>query len=166
MKKEFCGISGKVEFILETPDGKKIRFENNNLIMLNGLYTFGEALAAACGSATHSITGSPYIAVGTDGTFPQSDDLTLGAETFRKIVLPTYITRMNLYNYFEMVVESNEANTTLPDKLRECGLFINNATAAADSGTLVARALVAPEMEKTLYKRLTIKWAIKVERIE
>lgn len=162
MNKDLFGLKGEVSFVVQHNDGKIETFKNNNLIMLNGLYTFGEAFTYACGSATHIINGYPWIAVGTSNIFPHPNNPQLAHEVFRKQVEPNFITRMNLNNYFEISVEQNEANETL----KECGLFINNASSTPDSGTLCARALIAPVIEKTIYKRLTIKWAIKIERIE
>jgi len=75
-----------------------------------------------------------YLAVGTGTTEPSQSDTQLETETHR--VALTAAVRQGTITQLRGLF----TNANLPNTVREMGLFIN-ATAAANSGKLVARAL-------------------------
>ena len=88
-----------------------------------------------------------YLAVGIGETLPTKDDTQLEDEVFRSV--PTY-----------QEIRGNELRTTwvLLDMqanyhLKEIGVFIGDATATADSGTLMSR--MAIDIDKTASQEVT-----------
>lgn len=95
-----------------------------------------------------------YGAVGTGTTAAQASDTQLGAELARKPIASAYVTGQTVVirTYFT----TSEAN----GDLKEFGLFGEDASAAADSGTLMER--VAINKTKTSAKTLTIESQITI----
>jgi hypothetical protein len=79
-----------------------------------------------------------YVALGTSNTAPNVNDTKLGAEVFRKSVT-TYSNGANIGEILiNMYLSQSELIGTT---IQEIGFFGNNATALANSGTLLARGL-------------------------
>jgi hypothetical protein len=99
------------------------------------------------GNDTGKIT---YMAVGTGTSSPSASDTTLQTELTRKQI--SIRTPSGATCAFRTFFNSSEANGTL----KEIGLFGDDASATADSGTLFARASI--DKEKTSSETLTLDW--------
>ncbi len=158
-------IRGKVELFFESvTDGGLVIIQRHNLLVNLGRNVLAKAVADASSSATESITGSPYIAVGTDDTAPATTDTQLVAELARKIVAPADVTRQSNVTIYEVNFSLTEAIPTPPAEIKETGLFLDNATGAPNSGSMVARALVIPSKAKTINETLRIRWTLNFDR--
>jgi len=95
-----------------------------------------------------------YGAVGTNSTPALNSDTQLGTEIFRKLFTTTY----NTDNVLRVRVffTTSEANGIL----REYGIFGEEATGVADSGTLFERVII--NKVKTTAKTLTIESQITI----
>lgn len=123
---------GEVRIVVRKPGRAGRVTVINNLIVDAGKALLAQALRD--GAALPEIT---YVALGSDNTAPAAGDTTLGTETFRKAV-----------TLQEEGTNPNQTVTTVyiapPEgngQIEEIGWFGGAATAAADSGTLIARVL-------------------------
>ena len=89
-----------------------------------------------------------YIAIGTDGTTATAEDTQLYAEVFRST--PTSKTVMDGYMQTIWVLTPEQGNV----RIREVGVFAGDATATADSGSLLSRVVV--DIEKTESLEITM----------
>lgn len=100
-----------------------------------------------------------YFAVGTGdtsaGNAPDASDVALNDELMRKQISVRSSTG-NTAN-FRVFFNTSEAN----DTLTEIGLFGDDASITADSGTLFARASISKT--KTSAETLTIDWSLDVD---
>jgi hypothetical protein len=100
-----------------------------------------------------------YFAVGTGastgGSAPASTDTALTTELIRKQI--SVRSSSGDTASFRIFFSTSEAN----DTLTEIGLFGDDATVTADSGTLFARAAI--DKTKTDSETLTIDWSLSVE---
>lgn len=88
-----------------------------------------------------------YLAVGTGSTPATISDTALETEIFRSV--PTYQTIQGNTLQTTWVLLVSQANA----HLREIGVFIGEATATADSGTLMSRINI--DIEKTSAQEVT-----------
>lgn len=88
-----------------------------------------------------------YLAVGTGSTPATISDTALETEIFRSV--PTYQTIQGNTLQTTWVLLVSQAN----EHLREIGVFIGDATATADSGTLMSRINI--DIEKTSAQEVT-----------
>lgn len=88
-----------------------------------------------------------YLAVGTGSTPATISDTALETEIFRSV--PTYQTIQGNTLQTTWVLLVSQANA----HLREIGVFIGDATATADSGTLMSRINI--DIEKTSAQEVT-----------
>lgn len=125
--------SGWVQIEISTPHGKKV-VSLQNLITDAGLNLIRQALADAAFDAEIK-----YVALGTSNVAPAATDTKLGNEVFRKQVTKQEFpaTGQVQTTCYIAPYEGNYA-------IQEIGWFAGaGATAAKDSGVLVARVLYA-----------------------
>lgn len=126
--------------------------EGHNLYVTTGKNAVAARLAGKTDIANRGeIT---YGAVGTSNAAPSAGQTTLVAETFRKI-LATRLSDGNVAT-LRAFFGTAEANGSL----REFGLFGENASGTANSGTMFNRLLI--NKEKTSVNTLTIEVQITV----
>lgn len=104
--------------------------ETHNLVVDAGLNLIRDLLGITSG-----VTGLNRYAVGTDNTAVAAGDTTLGTEVFRGAFTDKILTAKTLT--LKLYISSTEANG---NTLVEAGLFGDDATDSADTGTLYARA--------------------------
>lgn len=146
-------IKGSVEVILKDAKTGKIKFDEHytNMFVTAGKNAIADALRGNTVSNKGIIT---YCAVGTGITAPALSDTKLQTELFRKLVsVRSATTNVAL---FETFYTTSEAIGTL----KEAGLFGDDASGTADSGTLYCR--VAINRTKTANDTLTLRWSITV----
>lgn len=151
IKEKIGGIQGKVKCILKNIHTNEIKiYEYDNLITTAGLVAIARRLG---GIALKSNEGQiTYGATGTNATAPAIGDTTLGTELARKLFSSTsYASNVSTLRVFFNTSESNGA-------LKEFGLFGEDATASADSGTLFEHA--AMDITKTVADTLTVECII------
>lgn len=145
--------TGAVALILA--DGKTGRIKDvnfvKNLITTVGKNSMADALQGTTANSKGIIT---YCAVGTDATAPEVANTTLGVEIFRKLVSVRSVSGNAAL--FQTYFTTSEANGTL----REAGLFGDDASGTADSGTLFAH--VAINRTKTSNDTLSINWTVTI----
>ena len=116
-----------------------------------------EALAANMVTAGGSLAAADelrvtYMAVGTGAGAEAAGDTTLGTEVFRDTVDSQGDSAKVAYNTLFIGLSEANGNT-----LAEVGCFAGAASAAADSGTLASRTLLAPTIAKTVTKTVTVE---------
>ena len=153
--RDFLFLKGKVRCILEDVNtGEKIVKEYNNLVTNAGKVAIARRLANIGLYANESAI--TYGATGTDTTAPLVTDTVLGTELARKAVASSSYnagTREGTIRTFFTTAESNGA-------LKEFGMFGEEATGAADSGTLINHAAI--DITKDVTKTLTIEVIITI----
>lgn len=147
-------ISGKVRFIFtDVKTGKKeISRWHKNLIPTEGREAIARRLGNIALKANEGVV--TYGAVGTGTTAPQNSDTQLETELFRKLIASvSYTANVITIRTFYTTAEANGA-------LREFGLFGEDASGAANSGTLFQRVNI--NRTKTNSKTLTIESVITI----
>lgn len=129
------------------------QFKKHNLAVNTGLYSIAARLAGLDIPANKKGTIT-YCALGTGTTAPAAGDTTLETEIFRKQVSVRSST-LGVAR-FRTFFNTSEAN----DTLKELGLFGDDASATADSGTLFCR--LAIDRVKTSAETLTLDWEVSV----
>ena len=147
-------LKGKVKLTFKNEKTGKIEvFEYDNLVVNTGLYAIAARLTGTDipANTKGAIT---YCAVGTGTNAPAAGDTDLQTELARKqiAVRSSALAVATFRTYFN----TGEANGVL----KECGLFGDDATVAADSGTLFCRAAI--DKTKTSANSLTIDWEISI----
>lgn len=149
---ENLNIIGTVELILENVfTGKKMVAKTHNLITTAGKTSMASALRGVTTNNQGIIT---YCAVGSDTTVPDVANTTLGAEISRKLISVSSSSANEVL--FETFFSTSEGNGSL----REAGLFGDDATSLADSGTLFCHTAI--NRDKTSSETLTIRWTVKI----
>jgi hypothetical protein len=129
------------------------QFKGHNLAVNTGLNSIAARLAGTDIPANKKGTIN-YCGVGTGTDAPAAGDTELQTELFRKQVSVRSST-LNVAR-FRTFFSTSEAN----DTLKEVGLFGDDATATADSGTLFCR--IAVNKTKTSSETLTLDWEVQV----
>jgi len=144
--------NGRVELILENvKTGKKDVSYFNNLVTDAGKASMADALIGTISGNKGIIT---YCAVGLSDTLPSYTDTTLETELFRKLVsVRSVSSNTALFETFFTVSEANGS-------LKEAGLFGDDATSTADSGTLFCKLNI--DKTKTTSDTLTIRWSVEI----
>jgi len=145
-------ISGKVRAILrDCKTGEIVRIIpwQNNLIPNVGLTAIANRLGNIGAKANESVI--TYGAVGTGTATPQATDTTMETELERKLLATTSVTNQTLT--IETFFTSSEAVGTI----RKFALFGEDASAAADSGTMFEYIAFASAFAKASTETLTIE---------
>lgn len=147
---EHFKIEGKIRCILEDVNtGIKEIKEYSNLVTTAGKVAIVRRLVGIAEKANES--QCTYGATGTDNTAPTVGDTTLGTELARKVIASSSYnagTRTGTIRTFFTTAESNGS-------LKEYGMFGEDASAAADSGTLFDHANI--DITKDNTKTLTVE---------
>lgn len=124
----------------------------HNLVVNTGLNSIAARLSGVSNPTTKgSIT---YCALGTGTDAPAAGDTTLQTELIRKQVsVRSFAANVAQFRTFFNTSEGN-------DTIREIGLFGDDASASANSGTLFAR--LAVNKTKTSAETLTLDWQVSV----
>ena len=142
--RERIGLRG--EWTIEVREGgklvKTLRYKNQ----LTAIYQ-GSVLNQLKGNEAVDLE-IKYIAIGTDGTTATAEDTQLHAEVFRST--PTSKTVMDGYMQTIWVLTPEQGNV----HIREIGVFAGEATATADSGSLLSRVVV--DIDKTENLEITM----------
>lgn len=146
------GIKGKVKLTFENIQTGEVEvLEYDNLFVTAGKVSIAKRMS---GVDTNSMGQVTYMAVGTTNTAANIADTTLVTEIFRKqISTRSYSTTSAAFRTF---FNTDEANGVLT----EVGLFGDDASSTADSGTLYARRVIS--RTKTSSETLTIDWTLTV----
>lgn len=142
--------TGKVLIQLQDVRTGKIReglFDN--MVVTAGKNSMADALRGTTANSKGIIT---YCAVGTSTQAPALADTSLIAELGRKLISVRSVS--NNTAIFQTFFTTSEVIGTL----REAGLFGDDASATANSGTLFCR--VAINRTKTINDTLTITWNV------
>ena len=143
---------GKVEIILTNVKTGKIRYQKtHNLVTTVGKASIADGIR---GVETNNKGIITYCALGTDATAPEASNTTLGGELFRKLVSVRSATAN--VALFETFFTTEEANGSL----KEAGLFGDDASATADSGTLFCHTAI--NRTKTSSDTLTLRWSLTI----
>lgn len=144
---------GSIQVILR--DGKTGKVKEvqqyKNLFVTAGKNSLADGLRGTTANDKGIIT---YCALGTGVTTPALADTDLQTELFRKEVSVRSVT--NNAALFETFFSTSEANGTL----KEAGLFGDDATDSADSGTLFCRSAI--NRTKTSSDTLTLRWTVTI----
>lgn len=145
--------TGKV--LIELRDAKtgKLKFKKlvDNMFVTAGKNSLADALRGTTANNKGIIT---YCALGTGSTAPALADTTLQTEIVRKLVSVRSVSgNVATFQTFFTTAEGNGS-------LREAGLFGDDASSTANSGTLFAR--VAINRTKTSGDTLTLTWSITI----
>ena len=145
--------TGKVHIEIRDAKTGKLKFEDlvNNMFVTAGKNSIADALRGTSESNKGIIT---YCALGTGTNAPALVDTDLQTELVRKLVSVRSVSG-NVAT-FQTFFTTSEGNGTL----REAGLFGDDATATANSGTLFCRASI--NRTKTSSDTLTLSWAVTI----
>lgn len=146
-------ITGKVKCILhDTITGKDTITEYTNIVVTVGKVAIARRLANVAGVANEGII--TYGATGTGTNTPTVADTTLQTEIARKLLS----VRSNTNNIAVLRVFYNETESV--GTLTEFGLFGEDASATANTGTMFNRLIIA--VTKTITQTLTIECQITI----
>ena len=143
------------------PVGKVLlEFENvhtgeiEQILVDNLVTTAGKSSIASRlkGSTTDGLI--TYCALGTDATAPDPANTTLGTELGRKLISVRSVAS-NVAT-FQTFFTTSEVN----GNLKEAGLFGDDASGTADSGTLFCHTAV--DRTKTSAETLTLTWTVTI----
>ena len=148
MHTDFITIKGNVllEFC-NVITGKVRRYKIDNLAVTVGKNAIAARLAGSTATNKGSIT---YCAVGIGTTAAAASDTILASELYRKLI--SVRSSENKTAILKTFFNTTEANGTL----QELGLFGDDATGTANTGTLYARTLTT--RTKSQAETLTITW--------
>lgn len=150
LRNEIIIPKGEVVIILENVITKKTDIQYvKNLVTTVGKNSIADRLRGA--SSKGEIT---YCALGTSTTAPALADTQMGAELFRKQVSVRSVSG-NIAT-FQTFYTTAEANGTL----KEAGLFGDDATGVANSGTLFCHTAI--NRVKSSNDTLTLLWSLTV----
>jgi hypothetical protein len=132
---ETLKITGRVTATLKNINTGEVQiYKYNNLVVTSGKVAIGRRLANIAEKTSEGMV--TYGAVGTGTNAPAAGDIKLQVEIARKQVSSSsYVSNVATIRVF---FNTSEGNGTL----KEFGLFGEEATAAADSGTLFNRVAV------------------------
>lgn len=148
---KFSNIKGDVIVIIRDAKTGEIKSEDH---VKNVFVTTGKNSLASRLVGTDSVGVITYCAVGTDATAPEPEDTVLGAEEYRKLIsVRSSAGNVATFTTFYTTSEANGA-------LKEAGLFGDDATGSADSGTLFCHTAI--DRTKTSGDTLTIQWAVTI----
>lgn len=144
---------GRVQIILhDALTGKIKEIQNyNNMFVTAGKNSMAAALMGTIANTKGIIT---YCALGTGSTAPALANTALQTELFRKLVSVRSVSTNQAL--FETFFTTSEANGTL----REAGLFGDDASGTANSGTLFCRTAI--NRTKTTGDTLTLRWTVTI----
>lgn len=150
---EIVTPTGKVQLILRDAKTGRIKSVQNcsNMVVTAGKNSIASALR---GTTTNNKGIITYCAVGTGGTAPTEADTELQNELFRKEVSVRSST--DNVALFETFFNTSEAN----DTLLEAGLFGDDASGTADSGTLFCRVII--NRTKSSNDTLSLAWSVTI----
>ena len=147
-----------MENITASVNVKIIVFENNKIVKViekhNLVVTLGKTLICDLLAKTSGVTGLNYFAIGTGSTAVALTDTVLDNEVFRDTYTKVTVTSNNINVQYYLA--SGDANG---NSLVEAGLFGDDATGVADSGTLFAR-VTHSVINKTASVAVTYSWDI------
>lgn len=145
--------TGAVILILRDAKTGRIKSTQNcsNMVVTAGKNSIASALK---GTTTNNKGIITYCAVGTGGTAPTEANTELETELYRKEVSVRSVT--NNEALFETFFTTSEANGTL----LEAGLFGDDASGTADSGTLFCRVIISKT--KTSNDTLSLAWTVTI----
>jgi len=145
--------AGQVALILidaRTGKIKGIDYQKN-MVVTAGKNSMADALRGTTANNKGIIT---YCAMGTDDTAPAESDTDLGAALGRKLI--SVRSADGNVATFETFFTTSEVNGTL----KEAGLFGDDATSAADSGTLFCKAAI--DRVKSSNDTLSAVWTVTI----
>lgn len=147
-------LVGNVKIIKENVKTKEVEIrELHNISCTAGAESLvARMVGAERGQVTYFAVGTGAV---TGGDVPAVGDTTLETELFRKQI--SVRSSSGTTASFRIFFNTSEANGSIT----EIGLFGDNASAAADSGVLFARA--AESITKTDSETLTIDWSLDVD---
>lgn len=122
-----------------------------NMFVTAGKNSLADGLRGTTENNKGTIT---YCAVGTGVTAPALGNTTLQTEIFRKLISVRSVSG-NVAT-FQIFFTTSEANGTL----REAGLFGDDASGTANSGTLFCRAAI--NRTKSSSDTLTFTWSVTI----
>ena len=139
--KEILGRGAATAYIaraMKELDTICMRAQVSNVLYDNVTCTVGRTeIAKALANVATTATYIEYCAVGTGSTAPAITDTVLDTELFRKVFAITNQSGKTVT--FRTFFTTSEANGTLA----EIGHFMDDATAAADSGTMFNHAAIS-----------------------
>lgn len=151
LKTSLPKVTGICEVVIR--DAKTGRIKSRDIIK-NTFCTVGKYSIAAALIETANKGKVTYCAVGTNVTAPAAANTQLGTEIFRKLIsVRSYAANVATFQTFFTTSEANGS-------LREAGLFGDDATATANSGTLFSH--LAINRTKSSSDTLTLSWAITI----
>jgi len=126
-----------------------------NIITDDGL----DAISAILGEGTDNSL-MQYFVLGTDNTVPAITDTQLVNETYRKS--PENIVVAGNVITVSTDIEFDEGNGFT---FREIGIVGIDGVGALNTGTLISRALISPEIPKTSSVVINIEWQLTITRV-
>lgn len=146
-------VIGQCTIIIRDAKTGKIKSEDHiyNTFCTVGKNAIADALRGNISDNKGIIT---YCALGTSAVAPTSADIKLTTEIARKLVSVRSVAA-NIASFVTFFTTA-EGNGTL----REAGLFGDDATSTADSGTLFSK--LAINRTKTTGDTLTLSWSITI----
>ena len=150
--KEIIVPKGKVLLDFYNVKTKKHQYITvNNMVVTAGKNSMADALR---GTETNNQGIITYCALGTGITAPALADVKLQTELFRKLISVRSVAA-NVATFQTFFTTSEAVGT-----LKEAGLFGDNASGTADSGTLFCR--VAINRTKSANDTLTLYWSVTI----
>lgn len=145
--------TGQCTIIIRDAKTGKIKSQDriHNTFCTVGKNAIADALRGNEANSRGIIT---YCAVGTSSVAPTAADTTLNTEIFRKLI--SVRSASGKVATFQTFFTTAEANGTL----REAGLFGDDATSSANTGTLFSK--LAINRTKTSGDTLTLSWDITI----
>jgi len=144
---EELSVSCNVTFRLYSSTGKlKKKLQTHNLVVTTGKNYIADQLSAA-----PNLTKMSHIAVGTGSTAPAVGNTALQTELARK----AFTSSVDSANVLTMTATFNTGEAI--GALAEAGIFNSSS-----GGTLLARTLISPVINKTTNDILSVTWTLTV----